>query len=418
MDAIAAFLNSDLKEEIFLELPEGYDEERANGKVARLRKALYGLKQSARCWSDEVKDKFKSMNLIQNPHDPCLWYGKTSDGRETLIYLHVDDMAITGNNITYIKEVLKTKWRMEDLGPAHCVVGIEIHSTPSQGYSLSQPAMIQTVLERFRVEDCKPASTPFPGGTKILRASDADVEEFLASKLPYNSLVGSLMYIAQGTRPDIAYAVGALSQHLARPSMTAWNLGLHVLRYLKGTILLGLIYDGHDSTVVGNQSWHFPDCHTDSDWAGDPTTRRSTTGYLFKMNGAAVSWRSKLQSTVSLSSTEAEYKATTEAGQEIVWLRGLLSNISILHPRPTVLCSDSTGAVSLTLKTVFHARTKHIEVQHHWIREQVEKKTIVLRHISNKHMFADTLTKPLHPGPFREFRDMTGLDIINGPVDV
>lgn len=207
MDAIAAFLNSDLKEEIFLELPEGYDEERANGKVARLKKALYGLKQSAKCWSDEVKDKFISMWLTQNPHDACLWYRKSRDGKETLIYLHVDDMAITGDDIENIKGILKTKWRMEDLGPAHCVVGIEIHSTPTGGFSLSQAAMIQTVLERFRVEDCKPASTPFPGGIKIGRASEAEVQEFKASTLPYNSLVGSLMYIAQGTRPDISYAV-------------------------------------------------------------------------------------------------------------------------------------------------------------------------------------------------------------------
>lgn len=127
-----------------------------------------------------------------------------------------------------------------------------------------------------------------------------------------------------------------------------------------------------------------------------------------------MSWRSKLQSTVSLSSTEAEYKATTEAGQEVVWLRGLLENISLGQQSPTVLCSDRTGAVSLTSKSIFHARTKHIEVQHHWIRDQVEKKTITLRHISNQHMYADTLTKPLHPGPFRELRDMAGLDIIIG----
>lgn len=323
-------------------------------------------------------------------------------------------MAITGDEIEVIKEALKLKWRMEDLGPAHCVVGIEINRTNEGGYSLSQPAMIQTVLERFQVDSCKPASTPFPGGTKILRASDFEEQTFRASNLPYNSLVGSLMYIAQGTRPNIAYAVGALSQHLARPSMTAWNLGLHVLRYLKGTQYLGLIYHGKSNVVEGNQSWSFPECHTDSDWAGDPNTRRSTTGYLFKLNGAAISWKSRLQPTVSLSSTEAEYKATTEAGQEVVWLRGLLSHIAIDQKSPTVLCSDSTGAVSLTSKAIFHRRTKHIEVQYHWIREQVEKKTIILRHISNHHMFADVLTKPLHPGPLNEFRKDIGLDMIQG----
>lgn len=361
-----------------------------------------------------MKQKFLSMGLEQNPHDACLWYKKNDDGRETLIYLHVDDMAISGNNIARVKAALKLKWNMEDLGPAHCVVGIEIHSTKEGGYSLSQAAMIQTVLERFRVEDCKPASTPFPGGTKILRASDSEVLDFQNSKLPYNSLVGSLMYISQGTRPDISYAVGALSQHLSRPSMLAWSMGLHVLQYLKGTQNVGLIYDGHDGIIEGNQSWSFPECHSDSDWAGDPNTRRSTTGYLFKMNGAAVSWKSRLQPTVSLSSTEAEYKATTAAGQEIVWLRGILRHMSLEQSPPTTLCSDSTGAVALTKKGIFHARTKHIEVQYHWIREQVEQKVIILRHISNQHMFADTLTKPLHPGPFRTFQDMIGLEIIDG----
>lgn len=271
--------------------------------------------------------------------------------------------------------------------------------------------MIQTVLERFQLQDAKPASTPFPGGTKILRASDAEVDEFRKTSLPYNSLVGSLMYIAQGTRPDIAYSVGALSQHLSHPCLAAWNLGLHVLRYLKGTQSLGLIYNAKDVMIEGNQSWYLPECFTDSDWAGDPNSRRSTTGYCFNLNGAAISWRSRLQPTVSLSSTEAEYRATTEAGQEVVWLRGLLSFISIPQLSPTVLCSDSTGAVSLTKKAIFHARTKHVEVQYHWIREQVEKKVITLRRIPNQHMFADTLTKPLHPSPFYHFRGMMGLDL-------
>lgn len=198
-------------------------------------------------------------------------------------------MAITGDEIAEIKAALKLKWRMEDLGPAHCVVGIEINPTEDNGYSLNQPAMIQTVLERFRVDTCKPASTPFPGGTKIPRASNVDVHLFRNSNLPYNSPVESLMYIDQGTRPDIAYAVGALSQHQARQSMAAWNLGLHILHFSNGAQFLGLMYCGKSNIVEGNQSWSYPDCHTDSDWAGDPVTRRSTTRYIFKLNGSAIS---------------------------------------------------------------------------------------------------------------------------------
>lgn len=196
--------------------------------------------------------------------------------------------------------------------------------------------------------------------------------------------------------------------------MTAWDLGLHVLQYLKGTQYLGLIYNRISNTVEGNQSWSYPEFHTDWDWAGDLSTWRSTTDYPFKLNGAAISWKSRLQPTVSLLSTAAECKATTEVGQEMVWLRGLLSNISVKQKSPTVLCSDSTGAVSLTWKSIFHSRTNHIKVQYHWIQEHVEKETIVLRHISNKHMYADLLNKPLCPGPFKAFRNDTGLDLIPG----
>lgn len=133
MDAIAAFLNSDLKKKIYLELPEGFDSERANGKVARLRKALYGLKQSARWWNNEVRGKFAEMKLQKNPHDASLWYLRTEGGKETMIYLHVDDMAITGDEVEAIKAALKLRWRMEDLGPAHCVVGMEINSVTGGG---------------------------------------------------------------------------------------------------------------------------------------------------------------------------------------------------------------------------------------------------------------------------------------------
>lgn len=191
------------------------------------------------------------------------------------------------------------------------------------------------------------------------------------------------MYISQGTRPDISYVIGALSKHLPRPTMLAWLVGLHVLRYLKGTQNVGIIYNGQNGIIEQNQSWSFPECNSNSDWAGDPNTRRSTTGYLFKRNGAAVSWKSRLQPTVSLSSTEAEYKETTEAGQKIVWLCVILFHISMGQASSTTLCSDSTGAVDLTRKGIFHARTKHIEVQYHWIREQVEQKVITLCHISN-----------------------------------
>lgn len=409
MDAIAAFLNSVLQETIYMELPEGlFDKERAAGKVARLRKALYGLKQSAKCWSDEIKEKFVSMGMEQNPLDHCLWYRQNTDG-EILVYLHVDDMAITGSCINQFKQEVKLKWRMEDLGLAHRIVGIELRRNPDGSYDISQPAMIQSVIERFGMEGCKATSTPFPGGVKVYKSTEQERTEMSMKKYPYRSVVGCLMYIAICTRPDIAYAVGVLSQHLEHPSIKHWFLAMHVIRYLSGTRSLGIHYGKGECQVGGLQSWHYPVCHSDSDWAGDPNTRRSTTGYLFKMNGGAISWKSRLQPTVSLSSTEAEYRATTEAGQEIAWLRNLLDFLKIRHPTPTVLCCDNQGAVDMTKKTVFHGRTKHIEVQYHWIREQVEKGTITLRHVPTENMLADILTKALNPKDHRRLKHLAGM---------
>lgn len=259
------------------------------------------------------------------------------------------------------------------------------------------------------MEDAKAFSTPIPGGIKVIKASEYEKKKMQERGLPYRSVVGSLMYISMGTRPDITYSVGVLSQHLESPSIEHWNLAMHVIRYLNGTKNLGIHYRNGNCRITGTQSWCYPEFFVDSDWAGDPNTRRSTTGYLFKINEGAVSWRSKLQSTVSLSSTEAEYRATTEAAQEANWLRGILSHININHSNPTILRCDSQGAIDLSRKPVHHGRTKHIKVQAHWIRELVDKGTIKLQHIPTDSMIADLLTKPLHPKQLRHFRELSGL---------
>lgn len=161
--------------------------------------------------------------------------------------------------------------------------------------------------------------------------------------------------------------------------------------------------------ITGNQSWSCPFGHVDADWAGDKDTRRSTTGYIFKLFGGAISWRSKLQPTVALSSTEAEYRSTTEAGQEATWLRRLLQAFDYECLDPTPLHCDNLGAIQLTSKSIFHARTKHIEIQYHYIRELVKSKTVSLIHCASKNMMGDLLTKPLGKGLFQWLRSLVGM---------
>lgn len=259
------------------------------------------------------------------------------------------------------------------------------------------------------MSNCKPASTPLPADTHLSRASDAEAAAFANENLPYRNGVGSLMYLSQCSRPDISYAVGVLSQHLERPAKAHWNAFLHVLRYLRGTTQLFIEYSVSDNHLQGNQSWSTPNGYSDADWAGNRDTRRSTTGYVFKFLGGALSWKSRLQPTVALSSTEAEYRATTEAGQEATWLQLLLKSFGFETTSPTTLHCDNLGAIHLTSKTIFHARTKHIEIQYHWIRELVKKGTVKLQHCPSAKMIADVLTKPLGKSTFQWLRKLIGL---------
>lgn len=221
------------------------------------------------------------------------------------------------------------------------------------------------------------------------------------------------MYLAQCTRPDLGHAVGVLSQHLERPGTLHWDAALHVLRYLRGTTNLGITYSAHArTTVAGMESKSCPVSHCDADWAGDQSTRRSTTGYVFTLAGGALSWRSRLQPTVALSSTEAEYRAITEAGQELLWLRKMMSRLGFEDPEPTTLQIDNLGAIHLTSKSVFHGRTKHIEIQYNWIRETVKAGDLQLQHCNTHQMVADILTKALGKAQFKKLRDQLGLSSI------
>jgi hypothetical protein len=259
----------------------------------------------------------------------------------------------------------------------------------------------------------KPAITPLSPNVKLVKSTDEEAEDFAKTKLPYRSVVGSLMYLAQCTRPDMAHAVGVLSQHLENPSKPHWDSAMHVLRYLNHTANVGIVYSGNSSnTVSGQRSFECPVSHCDADWAGDINTRRSTTGYVFVLAGGPISWRSRLQPTVALSSTEAEYRAITEAGQELIWLRNMMTRFGFTDPNPTILQSDNMGAIHLTSKSIFHARTKHIEIHYHWIREVVKKGDLVIKHCPTHLMVADLLTKQLPKEQFSSLRKAMGLRFV------
>jgi hypothetical protein len=305
--------------------------------------------------------------------------------------------------ISKLKAQLSSEFEMKDLGPAKKILGMEIIRDRKAGrLYLSQRDYVDKVLDRFEVHG-DPVSTPLAAHFRLSSAlspqSDAEVDYM--SRVPYSSAVGSLMYAMICTRPDLAYAVSAISRYLANPGEGHWRAVQWILRYLKGTRDICLQFGSSRNGVVG---------FVDSDFAGDLDKRRSITGYVFSFGGCAISWKASLQATVALSTTEAEYMAITEAVKEAIWLRGLFSEIYGKMQVVTVYC-DSQSAIHLTKDAMYHERTKHIDVRYHFIREILAAGDIVVSKIGTKDNPADMLTKPLPATKFVHCLDLVNVFI-------
>jgi len=388
MDVKTAFLHGDLEEDIYMVQPEGFETPGKEGLVCKLEKSLYGLKQAPRQWYMKF-DKFMCDRGFQRGDtDHCCYYKNNGD-TYIILLLYVDDMLITGANMSEInklKKELSREFEMKDLGAANQILGMRITRDRAAGtLTLSQEKYIKKVLERFRVDDAKPRSTPLGAHFKLSKGQSPKTteEKQQMARVPYASAVGSLMYAMVCTRPDIAHAVGVVSRFMANPGIEHWEAIKWLLRYLKGTSNMALCYKRNGTILQG---------FVDADLGGDVDSRKSTSGYVFTMGGTAVSWMSRLQKCVALSTTEAEYVAISEAGKEMVWLLTFLKEIG-KDQRCRALYTDSQSALCLAKNPVFHSRTKHIQLKYHYIRELVKDGTISLEKIQGTKNPADMLTK-------------------------
>ncbi|XP_076657790.1 uncharacterized protein LOC143361943 [Halictus rubicundus] len=359
LDVEMAYINGDLEEEIHMEQPE-------LGKVLLLKKALYGLKQSGRQWFQKLDSKLKSFGLRAINADKCLYFRKCEQN-VLIVVVYVDDIIIATNQLSafnQLKKELSTDFRTKDLGPLSYCLGIEFKRNNKSGelYML-QKKYITGILQRFGMMDAKPVQTPLEPKIKLSQEMrpKTDDERSKMKSVPYRSLVGSLMYAAVSTRPDIAYAVSMLSRFNEDPGGEHWTAGKRVLRYLKATISHGITYKKTGCDFHG---------FVDSDWGSNMDDRKSQTGYIFRLADAPITWESRRQRCVALSSVEAEYMALTEAIKEAVYLRSLLSELGMseVDHGGTIVYCDNQGAQKLIKNPVFHSRTKHIDIRYHYIR--------------------------------------------------
>ena len=213
--------------------------------------------------------------------------------------------------------------------------------------------------------------------------------------------LGSLLYLSTRTRPDIAFAVNSVARFCSNPTKQHWTAVKRIFRYLRGTTWFGLLYSkGESGALIG---------YSDADWGGDGNDYKSTSGYVFQIGGTAVSWRSKKQTCVALSTSEAEYIALSSAAQEAVWMRALNSDLKNQPSEPTVIFEDNQSAICLAKNPQFHGRSKHINIKFHFIREQVSTKTICLKYCPSEDMLADLLTKGISSDRFEKLRKLFGM---------
>ena len=409
LDVKTAFLHGDLKEEIYMSQPDGFKVAGKENWVCKLSKSLYGLKQSPRQWYKRFDQFMMGQKYTRSKYDHCVYLRKLRDDSYIYLLLYVDDMLIASKSqveIDKMKAQLSKEFEMKDLGETKKILGMEISRDRTRGkLCLTQKQYLKKVLQRFGMnENSKPVSTPLAPHLKLssLLSPKTDEERAYMAKVPYANAVGSLMYAMVCTRPDISQAVGVVSRFMHDPGKGHWQAVKWILRYIQNTVDVGLVFEQDKSLgqcVVG---------YCDSDYAGDLDKRRSTTGYLFTFAKAPVSWKSTLQSTVALSTTEAEYMAITEAVKEAIWLQGLLEDLGVGQKHIDVFC-DSQSAIHLAKNQVLHARTKHIDVRYHFVREILEEEEIFLQKIRTTENPADMLTKVVTRSKFEHCLNLVNI---------
>jgi hypothetical protein len=394
LDAVDAFLNSHLAELVYMMHPTGFSRP---GTCCRLLKALFGLCQSPREWWRDISRKLAEMGFKQCQADHSVYVNPEG----VVIIVYVDDIALFADStgkIESAKTQLMSAYKMRDIGDLQVFTGIQILRLPGKVF-IHQKDYALNILEKFGFATSKTVRVPFDEKVVLQPRDDVCPEGRVKE---YQEKNGSLGWLSNMTRPDMAFTISKLSQFNANPPDLAFECQNHVFRYLNGTPDLGILFDGE-----GCQE---PQGYTDSNWGDtDPQDKRSTSGMVYLLANGPISWQARKQRTTATSSTEAEYVAQCGATKEAVYLRQFMAELQRSIKGPTSVYADNTSAIALAQNQVQHARTRHIDFQYHYTREKVSDGTVIIDYIPTQDMIADGLTKPLGPTKFTRFKQQLGM---------
>ncbi|KAL3642739.1 hypothetical protein CASFOL_013554 [Castilleja foliolosa] len=392
LDVDNAFLNGDIDVDLYMKQPPCFVESGQEHLVCKLNKSLYGLKQASRSWFDKFGKTVKALGFLNSKSDTSLFYKHTE--RESIIILvYVDDIIITGDNDTHIQVIIDQIGKcfsLKDLGRLNYFLGVEMIPTEN-GYFLNQQKYIEGLLEKVGMKGAKGLSSPMVTSPPLSKFKGNPVTDATL----YRSMVGALQY-ATITRPEISYSVNKVSQFMQNPLDNHWKSVKRILRYLAGTLDHGLFFAKPDTLNVS--------AFADADWAADPDDRRSTTGTCLFLGQNLVSWSSKKQPTVSRSSCEAEYRALAHVTCDVLWIQQLLKEIGVIQPQTARVWMDNQSAIALAINPMHHPRSRHFEIDLHFVREKLEDKTIFVQHVPSQDQTADILTKALSGQSFTHLR--------------
>ena len=396
MDVKSAFLNGVLNEEVYVEQPKGFEDPHAPNHVYKLDKALYGLKQAPRAWYEKLTNFLVSHGYKRGGVDQTLFI-KNVDSHIIIAQIYVDDIIFGSTSESEVKifvDQMKSEFEMSMVGELTFFLGLQVKQM-EEGTFVSQSKYAKNLVKKFGLESSKTAKTPMSTTTKLTKDENgAKVDPTL-----YRSMIGSLLYLT-ASRPDICYSVGVCARYQGNPMESHVKAVKRIIRYVHGTTDYGLWYTNDSNPILV--------CFSDADWAGNTDDRKSTSGGCFYLGNNLVSWHSKKQNSISLSTAEAEYIAAGSCCAQLLWMKQMLKDYGFDLDTLTVFC-DNTSAINISKNLVQHSRTKHIDIRHHFIRELVENKTLVLEYIETEKQIADIFTKALDSVRFDSLRKSLGV---------
>jgi hypothetical protein len=400
MDAKMTFLNGNLTEDVYMTQTEGFVDPKHARKICKLQKFIYVLRQASQSWNLCFDEAVKEFGFMKNVKEPCV-YKKVSGSTVAFLVLYVDDILLIRNDIPMmeaIKSSLRKSFSMKNLGEVAYILGIKIYRDRSKRLiGLSEDAYIDRILNRFNLPDSKKGFLPMSHGITYSKKQcpmDPDEQERMRV-IPYASAIGCIIYAMICARLDVSYALSATSRYQLNCGETHWTIVKNILKYLRRTKEAFPVFVGEEELVVKGYS--------DASFQIDVNDSKSQSGFVFYLNGGAVSWKSSKQDTVVDSATEAEYIAASKAAKEAVWIRNFIYELGVVPSAssPMDLYCDNSGAIAQGKEPRAYKRAKHIIQHYHLIREIIGQGDVKVCKVHTDHNIADPLTKPL-PQPKHE----------------